>query len=115
MFKDQLLPETDPTTVHGDDFFTNQLSENRFSNTTSNYAVALQGLINSHPEIAHDAALKDLMNGGHVDLYNVANKSLNADDILSDWFEANGARYGYDQSTWTTQRHDGTTNDNWSY
>lgn len=115
MFKDQLLPEIDPTTVHGDDFFTNQLSDNRFSNTTSNYAVALQGLINSHPEIASDAALKGLIKDGQVDLYNVSNKNLNARDILSNWFEANGAHYGYNQGTWTTQRQDGITNDNWSY
>lgn len=115
MFKDQLLPEIDPTTVHGDDFFTNQLSDNRFSNTTSNYAVALQGLINSHPEIASDAALKGLIKDGQVDLYNVSNKNLNARDILSNWFEANGAHYGCNQGTWTTQRQDGITNDNRSY
>ncbi|MFV8228166.1 hypothetical protein [Mycolicibacterium fortuitum] len=115
MFKDQLLPEIDPTTVHGDDFFTNQLSDNRFSNTTSNYAVALQGLINYHPEIASDAALKGLIKDGQVDFYNVSNKNLNARDILSNWFEANGAHYGYNQGTWTTQRQEGITNDNWSY
>ncbi|MGV0735475.1 EspA/EspE family type VII secretion system effector [Mycobacterium syngnathidarum] len=115
MFKDQLLPETDPTTVHGDDFFTNQLSDNRFSNTTSNYAVALQGLINSHPEIAHDEALKDFIKDGRVDLYTITNQSLNANSTLSNWFEQNGAHYGYNQSTWTTQRQDGIMNDNWSY
>lgn len=114
-FKDQLLPETDPTTVHGDNFFTDQLSENRFSNTTSNYAVALQGLINSHPEIAHDEVLKDFIKDGRVDLYSITNKGLNASSTLSNWFEENGARYGYDQSSWATQRQDGILNDNWSY
>ncbi|WP_454792555.1 TPR repeat region-containing protein [Mycolicibacterium lutetiense] len=115
MFKDQLLPEIDPTTVHGDDFFTNQLSDNRFSSTTSNYAVALQGLINSHPEIANDTVLKNFIKDGHVDLYSVANSKLSAHDILSNWFESNGAHYGYNQSTWTAQRQDGVMNDNWSY
>jgi hypothetical protein len=115
MFKDQFLPEFDPTTVQGDSFFTDQLSENRFSNTTSNYAVALQGLLNAHPEIAHDPSIARFINGNTVDLYMVANSSANADEAFSDWFQHNGERYGYDAKTWTTQRQDGKFNDNWSY
>ncbi|MGE2717594.1 EspA/EspE family type VII secretion system effector [Mycolicibacterium litorale] len=114
-FKSELLPDVDPTTIQGDSFFTDQLSQNRFNNTTDNYATALQGLINAHPEIANDPVLESLITNGAVDTAAVADGTNNADDVLNDWFEDHGEQYGYDEETWATQRQNGRDNNNWSH
>jgi hypothetical protein len=114
-FKDELLPDVDPTTIQGDSFFTDQLSQGRFNNTTDNYATALQGLINANPEIANDPALGQLIANGSVNTSAIEDDSVNADRILSDWFRTNGELYGYNPEIWATQRQDGRDNNNWDH
>jgi hypothetical protein len=114
-FKSELIQDVDPTTVQGDSFFTDQLSQGRFNNTTDNYATALQGMINAHPDIANDPALRDIIRDGNVDFSQVDQRDVNADDKLSDWFRINGEKYGYDAEIWATQRQDGRDNNNWDH
>ncbi|WP_422747269.1 EspA/EspE family type VII secretion system effector [Mycobacterium sp. WMMD1722] len=114
VFKDELLPDVDPTTIQGDNFFTDQLSQGRFNNTTDNYATALQGLINAHPEIADDPALAELVSDGAVNPA-AARVNPDADQTLSNWFRANAEFYGYDPEIWMTQRLDGRDNNNWDH
>ena len=115
--KDQMIHETDPTTIQGDSYFTNQMNSGQFNSTASNYAVALQGLINTHPEIAQDPSLAWAMkvddHGNHVvDLGSVQKNWSTADKNLTDWFRNNSEKYGYDKDEWTSQRRD-ASNDNW--
>ncbi len=110
-FKSELLPDSDPTLITGDDYFTDQLSQGRFNNTTDNYATALQGLINAHPEIAADPNLAPFLNGNNV----TVGELKDADTTLSKWFADNAEQYGYDPEDWSAQRIAGRDNNNWSH
>ena len=118
--KDQTIHETNPTTVSGDSYFTDQLNSGRFNSTSADYAVALQGLINAHPEIAHDPSLGWIMNvDDHgnpttVNLDVIEKMKGSADSKLTNWFMENGERYGYHESQWTAQQHKAADNMNWS-
>jgi hypothetical protein len=115
--KGLLLHPTDTSVMQGDDYITRQLTSPNFGATVAEQATILNGLLDAHPEIAHDGRIApwlsyDRDGNAFVDPRGVSDDSVAANQI-SDWFAKTAKEFGYDAGTWDQQEHAGEKGTYW--
>lgn len=106
-------PGQNPATIQGGDVMRNLIqSAGPVENTALYRGAILDGLIQSHPEIAKDPSLDPIMTNGSPDPSKFYNNA-DAARLISHWFDTNAKIYAVDEADWNTQIKNGADHDDW--